>query len=228
MISSGLSSGLCAFRQIWDHSFHEGRRGGISTYILGQNLHPEHVTRWKKGGILHARTIIELASHLGFLDGPVDRPLYGISMFLQASPITIPIIQGSTVLCYMRKCNTYPRCLSRETDVSNMAVGLARFLAVMSRPAWRAPWNSIERFFCLVTFAMRLFNLAHHLNNYRLEDHKVPADILSGADSGPTHQARPYVADNVPIEIGHNHDIKLVRIGNQLTQSEKEERGRRR
>ena len=65
---------------------------------------------------------------------------------------------------------------------------------------------------------MRLFNLTHHLHAHRLKDHEVLADILSWTDSSPAHQCCPYVADNVPIEIGHDHDVKLVGIRNHLTQ----------
>ena len=56
-----------------------------------------------------------------------------------------------------------------------------------------------------------------HVPRPLLEDNVLLSHILSRTYPSPAHQPRPNVSDDVAIEIGHHHDVKLVWFGHQLS-----------
>lgn len=47
--------------------------------------------------------------------------------------------------------------------------------------------------------------------------HSVVSPVVGTRhQTGSTHQPRTHIADHIPIEVRHHHDIKLVGLGNKL------------
>ena len=51
---------------------------------------------------------------------------------------------------------------------------------------------------------------------YLFKDSYVGAEALSGHDPGTAHQPGGQVVNNVTVQVGHHHHIKLMRVGHQL------------
>ena len=50
----------------------------------------------------------------------------------------------------------------------------------------------------------------------RLVDNRIFSNVLAGRETGSSDQTGPDVAYDVAVQIGHNHDVELVRVGHQL------------
>lgn len=92
-----------------------------------------------------------------------------------------------------------PKCLSMMIELRIKAVGLARFLPVISEPV------------CLVAY-LRCLTISFHVKAYLFEDNLVLTNVSTAGHTWASDNTGSSVGNDGTVEVRHNHDVELPRV----------------